>query len=625
MFSRAPNFTISGKFQSVGRDLNYISFTEKERGLQTLLQYTSTSATYNAEARFPPPLCHPGTREAILCDLEGWAVSNAPDVHAIQWLYGPAGAGKSAIAQTFAEACAKKGNLAGSFFFWRSDSSRDNPQRLFTTLAFQMALAIPGLRPIINAAVINNSLVPTSFIENQFDTLILQPMLKTQLHHCELESHPMHRKDQGTPQAHLSSIQIPQTSTPSLKRPHTPPGSDPLAIFPRKRQKTSKNGGFDPTSLLSGDRPWILIIDGLDECSDNGNHERILSTLANAIQKYNLPLRILVASRPEQHIKESFHSTKFENICHWMPLDTYKASLEIRKYLQDHFREILKRHSALLEHVPRPWPPSHQIEHLVGKASGHFIYPSTVLKYIDNDGAVPADRLDIVLGLSTEDYGHDSPFAELDALYCQILSSARNRTRLNQILGAIIAFRERPPSWSYHTVELMDLLQTNMSLAEIRATCSGLHSIFQGPSPMESDLRFCHASLTDFLLDRRRSLHFYVEKSSGHDYLAQCCFKIISGNSSLCNVPHELRYWTYHCVNASGSDKLLSEIDLDVYSFITHCVGHGGTPRWYEIPCKLATPLLEVVHIWRRFQVRRTCSFPEQPNHQGLTGISLAP
>ncbi|KAF9060947.1 hypothetical protein BDP27DRAFT_1338871 [Rhodocollybia butyracea] len=181
MFNGSHNFTVSGgNFSNIGGDLNYVSCEENERGLRELLQYTSTSATYNAEARFPPPLCHPGTREAILGDLKSWANSSDPN-DTIIWLYGPAGAGKSAIAQTFAEACARNGTLVGSFFFWRTDASRNNPQMLFTTIAYQMAMSIPELRPKINTMVINDFLVPTSVIENQFNALILQPMLKARL------------------------------------------------------------------------------------------------------------------------------------------------------------------------------------------------------------------------------------------------------------------------------------------------------------------------------------------------------------------------------------------------------------------------------------------------------------
>ncbi|KIK52274.1 hypothetical protein GYMLUDRAFT_180317, partial [Collybiopsis luxurians FD-317 M1] len=73
-------------------------------------------------------------------------------------------------------------------------------------------------------------------------------------------------------------------------------------------------------------------------------------------------------------------------------------------------------------HIPCPWPTNGQIEHLVQKASGQFIYPSTVLKFIDDDCAVPADCLAMVLNLIVPEDGSESPFAELDALYRQILS-----------------------------------------------------------------------------------------------------------------------------------------------------------------------------------------------------------
>ncbi|KAF9066296.1 hypothetical protein BDP27DRAFT_1186771, partial [Rhodocollybia butyracea] len=59
-------------------------------------------APYIAEARDPPPHCHSGNHEAILNDLEGWAKLDTPD-DCVRWLYGPAGAGKSAISQTSAE------------------------------------------------------------------------------------------------------------------------------------------------------------------------------------------------------------------------------------------------------------------------------------------------------------------------------------------------------------------------------------------------------------------------------------------------------------------------------------------------------------------------------------------
>ncbi|KIK52272.1 hypothetical protein GYMLUDRAFT_180242, partial [Collybiopsis luxurians FD-317 M1] len=48
--------------------------------------------------------------------------------HSVCWLYGPAGAGKSVIAQTLAEICMERGLLVGSFFFWHTDFSWNTPE-----------------------------------------------------------------------------------------------------------------------------------------------------------------------------------------------------------------------------------------------------------------------------------------------------------------------------------------------------------------------------------------------------------------------------------------------------------------------------------------------------------------
>jgi hypothetical protein len=48
------------------------------------------------------------------------------------------------------------------------------------------------------------------------------------------------------------------------------------------------------------------------------------------------------------------------------------------------------------------------------------------------------------------------------------------------------------------------------SLGALCAALSGVHSLFNSPSPVESDFHFCHASFVDFLSDQERSLQFYT-------------------------------------------------------------------------------------------------------------------
>jgi len=77
-------------------------------------------ALHDSMAHFPPPKCHPQTHEMVLKIIMDWVKNPHPQQPMI-WLNGPAGAGKSAIAQMIAGRCLGK-QLAASFFFLRNSS-----------------------------------------------------------------------------------------------------------------------------------------------------------------------------------------------------------------------------------------------------------------------------------------------------------------------------------------------------------------------------------------------------------------------------------------------------------------------------------------------------------------------
>ncbi|KIK62566.1 hypothetical protein GYMLUDRAFT_120490, partial [Collybiopsis luxurians FD-317 M1] len=254
--------------------------------------------------------------------------------------------------------------------------------------------------------------------------------------------------------------------------------------------------------------PHILIIDGLDECSnDHDEWSCILSVLAKILLKMSLPFQLLICSRPEFRIKECFGGPEFESGCQWISLDdTYEASEDIRVFLIDGFRKILKDHSHSMAHVPRPWPIPAHVEYLLQKSSGQFIYAATVLKYVDHDGDVPSDRLNIVLNLPLKDYeGRDSPYAQLDVLYLQILSPVPRQTLLLQVLAARIIFQQQNNGYQIKFLHLL----CGIPAGTLHAISSGVHSLFKDPSPVDSGFDFAHASFPEFLLDHNRSLHFH--------------------------------------------------------------------------------------------------------------------
>ena len=96
-----------------------------------------------------------------------------------------------------------------------------------------------------------------------------------------------------------------------------------------------------------------------------------------------------------------------------------------------------------MSNVEKPWPSYSVVDDLVDKASGQFIYPATVLKFIGDPNYRPSDRLAMItsmpvispLALASK------PLAALDQLYSQILSTSSDKRRTLDILCALIAFQ----------------------------------------------------------------------------------------------------------------------------------------------------------------------------------------
>ncbi|EEB94092.1 hypothetical protein MPER_07157 [Moniliophthora perniciosa FA553] len=139
----------------------------------------AANSFYNAGQRFPPPSCHPKTRTKILNRLNHW-ILNESKVERAYWLYGPAGVGKSAIAQNLCEQHAG-GRLAAAFFFSRNDPSRDKLDPFVATIVYQILTSetLRGLLgPFINEAIQLDPKIFERSFEYQFRKLILEPFLR---------------------------------------------------------------------------------------------------------------------------------------------------------------------------------------------------------------------------------------------------------------------------------------------------------------------------------------------------------------------------------------------------------------------------------------------------------------
>jgi hypothetical protein len=123
--------------------------------------------------------CLPGTRIGILHRIKEWALS--PQGRCIFWVNGMAGTGKSTISRTVAKSFSQEKSLGASFFFKRGEGDRGNAMKLFPTIARQLAKIIPQLVPGVQKAVYDDPGIAAKTMREQFDKLILQPLLSLKL------------------------------------------------------------------------------------------------------------------------------------------------------------------------------------------------------------------------------------------------------------------------------------------------------------------------------------------------------------------------------------------------------------------------------------------------------------
>jgi hypothetical protein len=170
---------------------------------------------------------------------------------------------------------------------------------------------------------------------------------------------------------------------------------------------------------------------------------------------------------------------------------------------------------------PSGWPSDKDIRRLVKKSSGQFIYASTVIKYVESTCHLPQERLDVVFGLVTPEIA--TPFAELDALYNQIFTSVIQVEKALDIFIGLMLFRQLPPR--------PDILDCFFSYQQglTRAILSDLHSILYLPPKEDKrgEIKILHASLSDFLLDAKRSGRFFVDLSKSRTTIARKILEII--------------------------------------------------------------------------------------------------
>ncbi|KAJ8088120.1 hypothetical protein PM082_013671 [Marasmius tenuissimus] len=404
-------------------------------------------ASHNAEQQYARGKCLEGTRREVLRIIRLWLLAKRKE-DPICWLSGAAGVGKSAIAMTIAKACEEEGRLVSSFFFFRSDPGRDNPSALVLTIAHGLVSTIPSMRGPIQRRISKDPRILEANLEIQFRKLLLNPTLN---------------------RSWLWSL-------------------PKLPFVPKV--------------------PNIVVIDGLDECSDEPTQLRILSIIQSAVQNTpHFPLRFLICSRPESWIRQAFDARPLRQLSKVIVLDnSFTPSEDIMQYYRHHFREISEDPQYSQVSFLRPWPSEEDLELLVEWSCGQFVYAATTIRFIKGPFRHPIEQLQIILKNIPPRRLGTSPYQQLDALYDHVLSANPDYEEVLPILAAILVLGE---SATPACIELV----LGLPAGQVALTLRGMHSVLNIRG-FGDQIRLFHTSFRDYLLDQNRSRHFHIDTST---------------------------------------------------------------------------------------------------------------
>ena len=488
-------------------------------------------AHYNSFERdvLDAPKCHPHTRVAVINRLIDWLTRKIDNEALIMWLYGAAGAGKSAIAHAIAEICDKSGWLLATFFFWKTAPERNNASRFVATVAYQVALAIPAACEFIEVAINCNHRIIDQSIDTQLSKLILEP----------------------------------------LKRLHS-------------------------TGFHFDNSPFVIIIDGLDECQGKDTQSRLVKSLATAFHCSPFRIRILVACRPEVYLQSSFNSSLVQPRLARLALSgEYSPDEDIYLFLKDSFDKIKQEH-PLAFYLPSSWPPVDVLRELTHKSSGQFIFASTTVKYIGGDPHhLPHHRLDVIRRLRPPRGEEDLPYADLNSLYHHVLSNVEDVEAVKLVLGVLLFVESKG-----YTADKMDTFLC-WQRGETKASLGPLASIITCNTT--DHISILHASLSDFLLDPSRSHHFYLCREhvlgnclalklrqmqwqkfdgAGFFYFHSLCSSFFKSSSE--TIPDPWYLCLIRSINASPFCTSLLRQELSQLSFLTLYRVYGMCKTTYQ-------------------------------------------
>jgi len=407
-----------------------------------------------------------GTRVQVLRNIDAWMLD--VDSQQILWLTGMAGTGKSAIAWTVCSRAraSPEITLGGSFFCSRSSSSitQRDVQYVIPTLAQLLARQSTEFSVALASELDRDPDVLHKQIRVQIEQLLYKPLL----------------------------------------------------------------------ALKDFTVPIIFVIDALDECSglsaanetNEADTHRIVSEMIEALVAFSrsdvkLPVKFLITSRPESHIRDTpVSDVAFSNVLRLHTVNKEQVAADIHLYISTRLSSSSKLRKLF---------STEDVDMLAQLCDGLFIVATTALQYALGAGNDCAAMKVKTLLKKSQNSLTDTAAAPLDRMYASILEDAARADESEtgglsatlRLLAALLSAR-----MLLSITALAELL--DMPKEDLRAGLSRLHAVVHVPEDdNEPGLRTLHASFGDYLVGKAPT-NLRIAASLGEEVLARGCLNVMS-------------------------------------------------------------------------------------------------
>jgi len=308
----------------------------------------------------------------------------------------------------------------------------------------------------------------------------------------------------------------------------------------------------------------VIVVDALDECDNKDLTAQFIEMIIDACQGGGcFPFRIFFTSRVEEHIRDKFESPHAKKAIRCLDLLDFDAHIDIRTFFQARFIHIHTT-NRFMRGVPEPWPSDKDLDVLVEKANGSFIFASTLIKFFEDDEFPPT----ILQRVLKADVG-------LDLLYTQVLSAAPRNDNFDRLVGTVILLT-RPLSVTAlgHLLQLENHIMLRVLLR--------IQSIVLIPADDHQPIQLFHTSFRDFMTAKSRSDNYFVDPPARNLSIATDCLKvIIAGSEELIFKGEAQEYaclnWIHHLGNGlTQGGSHFRDLSSSNNSLLTHLTAFKG-------------------------------------------------